>query len=95
MYRRFDQLSQVLQEMQDRYGPADPLVTQLQEAILQLEGVTSKAMSTPLPFGERRSESRISSYWNVNLRNSPHALQRRDVLVDCKRVMQRANGRWN
>ncbi len=76
MNRRIDQLSQVLHEMQDRYGPADPLVTQLQEAIVQVEGVASTA--TP-----------------SMLRNSPHAFQRRDVLIDCKRVMQRASNYWN
>jgi hypothetical protein len=90
MYRRVDQLSQVLQEMQDRYGRADPLVSQLQDAIQQFEGVASKAAPAALPFGERRSENRTSSYWNVKLRNSPSAFERRDVLVGCKRVMQRA-----
>lgn len=92
MNRRADQLNQVLQEMRDRYGPADPLVSQLHDAIQQFEGVASKTAPAVLPFGERRSESRTPSYWNVKLRNSTHAFERRDVLVGCKRVMHRAMG---
>ena len=92
MYRRFDQLSQVLHEMQDRYGPIDPLVTQLQDAVQHSAGGDPKFARATLPFGERRLDSRTSSYWNVKLRNGPHAVARKDVLVGCTRVMHRVLG---
>jgi len=90
MNRRINYLSQVLQELQDRYGFDDPVVTPVKESIAQCNAVDSVKAEARMPFGERRSARNTPSYWNVKLRHSHQPLIRRDVLAECKRVEHRA-----
>ncbi|MDE2418218.1 MAG: hypothetical protein KGN32_10465 [Burkholderiales bacterium] len=89
MNRRINHLSQVLQEMKDRYGSDDPVVIQLKEAIDQFNAIDSLSMDSRLPFGERRSVRAKPSYWNVKLRHTHQPLSRHDILAECKRIEHR------
>lgn len=86
MNRSVNHLSQVLQEMLDRYGSEDPVVLQLRESLEKFNAVESLPMDSRLPFGERRTSRANPSYWNVKLRHTHEPLSRRDILAECKRV---------
>jgi hypothetical protein len=89
MHRHLNNLTQVHQEMQDRYGSDDPVVLQLKEAIARFDAVESLPPEARLPFGERRSRQGRPSYWNVKLRHAPNPGGRRDVMAECTRVESR------
>jgi hypothetical protein len=90
MNRRINYLSQVLLELQDRYGIDDPVVNQVKESLAQCNAIDSLEVEARMPFGERRSARINPSYWNVKLRHAHQPLIRRDVLAECKRVEHRA-----
>ncbi len=92
MHRRIDQLGQLLQEMQDRYGSNDPVVSQLQVAITQCGEVERRASAKCMPFGERRRVGALPSYWNVPLRHNHPMYVRQNLLAECKRVGARSLG---
>lgn len=89
MNRRINYLSQLLREMQDRYGSDDSAVEQVKASLAQFNAVDSLPMEARLPFGERRSSRINPSYWNVKLRHTNEYMSRRDVLAECKRVEHR------
>ncbi len=92
MNRRIDQLGQLLQEMQDRYGSNDPVVSQLKIAIAQCSEIALSSNDQTLPFGERRSANAKSNDWTVPLRQKNAAYTRKNVFAECKRVEHRALG---
>lgn len=92
MHRRIDQLGQLLQEMQDRYGSNDPVVSQLQATITQYGDVEPLSSAQGMPLGERRSVGARPSYWNVPLRHNHPMYVRQNLFAECKRVAHRALG---
>jgi hypothetical protein len=89
MNRRMNYLSQVLLELQDRYGFDDPVVAQVKESLDQCNAVASVHGEARQPSEERRSARINPSYWSVKLRHTHQPLIRRDVLAECKRVEHR------
>jgi len=90
MNRRINHLTQVFQELRDRYGSDDPVVVQLKESLDQISQTESLSSEARLPFGERRTMRTKPSYWNVKLRHADGHINRRDILAQCTRVEFRA-----
>lgn len=67
MYRRLAKISNVYQDLSDRYGLDDPLVLMLKEQVER-----RKEQAEELPFGERRSVRLAPAQWNQRLRAVVH-----------------------
>lgn len=68
MYRGLARISNVYQDLSDRYGLDDPLVLLLKEQVDR-----RREQAAELPFGERRSVRLAPEQWNQRLRPVAHA----------------------
>jgi len=88
MSRRINQLRSVLNELQDRYGPNDPVVLQMKDTLLACETTVSQ---TALPFGERRSGKTLRNFLKVKRQGQYLYSNRSEIMATCNRIEQRVS----
>lgn len=86
MSRRERNLTQLLVELQARYGSNDPMVLEVQKELVACQDRGSEVLQRTAPFSERRSSGSGAHYSTVKPRKFLHPATRQEIISASNRA---------